>query len=70
VNTHRRFIVPTNTIDRCQYYHQRAFLQSPMPALSGQNRPRRSFGYACGDFVPAALASNFSLGLITILLLG
>ncbi len=40
-----------------------------MTALSGQNRPQRSFGYACGDFAPAALALNFSLGLITTRLL-
>jgi len=45
-------------------------LQSPMPALSGQNRPRRSFGYACGNFAPAALALGFSLGLMTSLFLG
>jgi len=49
------------------YYGQ---LQSTMPALSGQNHPQRSFDYACGDFAPAALASNFSLGLITTRLFG
>ena len=43
---------------------------SAMPALSGQNRPQRSFDYACGDFAPAALASNVSLGLITTRLFG
>jgi hypothetical protein len=44
-------------------------LQSPMPVPIYRDRAKIVldvvFSYACGDFVPAALASNFSLGLIT-----
>ncbi|MFC1737802.1 hypothetical protein ACFL1G_01985 [Planctomycetota bacterium] len=51
-----------------QIYYGR--LQSTIDALSSQNRPQGSFGYTCGDFAPATLASNFSLGLITTWLFG
>ena len=30
-----------------------------------QNRPQNSFGYTCGDFVPAALHVNISLAFVT-----
>jgi hypothetical protein len=45
-------------------------LQSPMPALSGQKCSQRGENHVSEHFWPAALASNFSLGLITTRLFG
>jgi hypothetical protein len=45
-------------------------LQSPMPALSVKKCSQRGENHASEHFWPAALASNFSLGLITIRLFG